>query len=168
MSNSVFFSFLNSNSGIVDIFMTNPKKYGAALTLAQEILREESSLSNKDREIIAAFTSSLNNCKYCTQSHEAFAESLGASEKDRQRLKPLFEYVEILTLSPSSLTKEDYDKVISAGFTEQQLSDTIAVCAAFNFYNRIVEGHGVQPQEDYSMDVQMINSAGYDQRYLTR
>ena len=165
MSNEVLFSYLNENSEIMDIFMRNVKKYGPALSLAQEVLREDSFLSSKDREIIAAYTSKLNNCQYCNTSHEAFAQSLGATEEDYERLSPLFRYVEKLTLSPSSLTKEDYNSVIESGFSEDELGDAVAVCAAFNFYNRIVEGHGIQPHDDYSADIEMINTRGYDQRY---
>ena len=161
----VSFKFLNEKSGIVDVFMSNPKKYMIALTLAQEILREEGSLEPKEREIIAEYTSNLNGCRYCNTSHKAFADSIGATDQDRERLKPILAYVEKLTVSPSSLTQQDYDDVIDAGFSEQQLSDAIGVSAAFNFYNRIVEGHGIQPKEDYSDEVEMINKKGYDLRY---
>lgn len=167
MAETVLFSYLNENSEIMDIFLRDMKKYGPALALAQEILREPSSLSPKDREIIAAYTSGLNKCRYCNTSHEAFAESLGATTEDSERLAPLLKYVEKLTLSPSSLTKNDYNDVLSAGFSEEDLDDAIAVCAAFNFYNRIVEGHGIQPHNDYSADVEMINNFGYDQRYMS-
>ena len=165
MSDRVFFSYLNEKSGIMDIFMKNYKKYSGALTLAQEVLREPSSLSPKDREIIAAYTSKINGCRYCHGSHEEFSKSLGASDSDANRLGPILKYVKKLTLSPSSLTKSDYDQVLDNGFTEEELDDAIAVCAAFNFYNRIVEGHGIQPQQNYVKDNQMINSVGYDQRY---
>jgi uncharacterized peroxidase-related enzyme len=161
----VSFSFLNEKSGIVDVFMSNPQKYGTALTLAQEVLREPGSLEPKEREIIAEFTSKLNGCKYCNTSHKAFADSIGATDEDRKRLKPILNYVKKLTLSPSSVNQKDYQKVIDAGFSEQQLSDAIGVCAAFNFYNRIVEGHGIKPRNDYSDEVAMINEKGYDLRY---
>ena len=165
MPSDTLFSYLDENSGIMDVFFKDMKKYGPALSLAQEVLREPSSLSAKDREIIAAYTSQLNQCKYCNTSHEAFARSLGATGEDSERISPLLTYVEKLTLFPSSISKEDYNSVIDAGFSEEDLSDAIAVCAAFNFYNRIVEGHGIKPHEDYSADIEMINTKGYDQRY---
>lgn len=43
MSDKVLFSYLDEDSEIMDIFLRNMKKYGPALTLAQEILREPSS-----------------------------------------------------------------------------------------------------------------------------
>lgn len=171
------FSTFNDNSTIVDVFMENPKKYGTALVLAQEILREDSALSSKDREIIAMFTSSLNECRYCTGSHFVFAKSLDADEEElnkiidqdyeNHKLKPVLDLVKKLTLTPSQLTKSDYQNVFDAGFSEAELKDAISVCAIFNFYNRIVEGHGII-QENYAeweFVAQQINKAGYDQRY---
>jgi uncharacterized peroxidase-related enzyme len=145
--------------------MRDPKRYGAALTLAQEMLREPASLEPVEREVIAAFTSCLNGCHYCHTSHTEFAESLGSQPETVERLQPVLAYVEKLTCTPSQLTQEDFDAVLAGGFTEQQLSDAIGVCAAFNFYNRIVEGHGIQPKDGYADEVAIVNERGYDQRY---
>lgn len=170
-----YFNSLENASGITDIFFERPSKYMASLTLAQELLREESHLSPLDREIIAAYTSYLNQCEYCYGSHKEFCKSLGASDEDlsifesntvEHRLAPILNYVEKLTKSPSSITQLDKDLVIQSGFTEEELKDAIAVCAIFNFYNRIVEGHGIKANESsYSSSADMINAHGYDRRY---
>ncbi|NDD86110.1 MAG: peroxidase, partial [Actinobacteria bacterium] len=39
-----------------------------------------------------------------------------------------------------------------------------AVCAAFNLFNRIVEGHGIASHESDVQDAKMINTHGYDRR----
>jgi uncharacterized peroxidase-related enzyme len=170
-----YFDSLKDASEITDVFFQRPNKYMVTLTLAQELLREESHLSPKDREVIAAYTSYLNGCEYCYGSHREFAKSLGADEVDMSifdakdsahRLQPILEYVEKLTKAPSSLTQADKDKVISSGFTEEELKDAIGVCAAFNFFNRIVEGHGIKANEaTYKSSAEMINKHGYDRRY---
>ena len=81
-------------------------------------------------------------------------------------LSSILLYVKKLTLSPSSISQEDKKTVLEAGFTEEQLKDAIAVCAAFNFYNRIVEGHGVEANENtWVSAASMINAHGYDRRY---
>lgn len=171
------FSFLNNSSGIVDVFMNRPDKYGAALSMAQEILREDSFLTPVEREIIAAYTSKLNNCLYCFGSHSEFAKSLGADEDTINKilveenysshyLNTILLYVKKLTLNPSSISSEDMEKVISSGFSEEQLKDAIAVCSIFNFYNRIVEGHGIlENKESWKNAVVMVNNHGYDRRY---
>lgn len=170
------FESLSKAKGIVDVFMENPKKYGVALTLAQEVLREASHLPPLDREIIAAYTSKLNGCEYCCGSHSEFVKSLGGTEDDinainnassylGHRLDPIFKYITVLTKTPSLVSDDLKNEVISSGFTEEELKDSIAVCAAFNFYNRIVEGHGIDANEEtWSSASQMINAYGYDRR----
>lgn len=171
------FLTLNNPEKITDIFLEKPKKYMAALTLAQEILREPSVLSPQDRELIAAFTSKLNKCEYCFGSHKLFTESIDAEQSDitcvlvdndysGHRLEPILNYVKKLTLFPASLDQSDLDAVLTAGFSEEELKDAIAVCAAFNFYNRIVEGHGLaENAHTWPEAAIMINKAGYDRRY---
>lgn len=170
------FGSLSENPfGIVGVFQERPNKYMMLLSLAQEILREDSHLSSTEREVIAAYTSKLNGCQYCCGSHTAFAQSLGATEDDiyaiesgdveGHPLSAILKYVKKLTLAPSTISNEDKELVHEAGFSEEQLKDAIAVCAAFNLYNRIVEGHGVAPHDNYDKDVEMINTHGYDRRY---
>ena len=171
----LFEGFSDPTSGIGTVFRERPTKYMMLLTHAQEILREPSHLSAADREVIAAYTSKLNGCHYCRGSHTAFAESLGASDADLamvdsgdfngHRLEVLLAYVRKLTLAPSTISQSDKEAVHAAGFTEDELKDAIAVCAAFNLFNRIVEGHGIAPHDDYTADVAMINTHGFDRRY---
>jgi len=170
-----FDGFTDPTSGIGTVFRERPTKYMMLLAHAQEILREPSHLSAADREVIAAYTSKLNGCHYCRGSHTAFAESLGASEADLEmvtsgatdghRLAALLAYVKKLTQAPASISNNDKLAVHAAGFSEDELKDAIAVCAAFNLYNRIVEGHGIAPHDDYTADVAMINTHGFDRRY---
>ncbi len=170
-----FEGFTGPTSGIGTVFRERPTKYMMLLTHAQEILRETSHLSAADREVIAAYTSRLNGCQYCRGSHSAFAASLGATDDDlamvdsgdidSHRLAALLAYVRKLTLAPSTINNDDKAVVHAAGFSEDELKDAIAVCAAFNLYNRIVEGHGIAPHDDYAADVKMINTHGFDRRY---
>jgi uncharacterized peroxidase-related enzyme len=175
MSEKIFTS-LNDNSTIVDVFMERPSKYMMLLSFAQEILREDSFLSKQDRELIATFTSSLNSCKFCVGSHKVFTKSLGVPEKEidlvisnnylGHRLESILNYVKKLTISPSLITKKDAQDVFDAGFSEEELKDAIAVCAAFNLFNRIVEGHGIQENsETWDLSAEQINKNGYDRRY---
>ena len=174
MSVKNVFDSIKEDSTIIDVFMENKKRYMMMLSFAQEVLRESSSLSSQDREIIAAYTSYLNGCKFCYGSHRLFAESIDADidvldngiKSIPNRLTTIFNLVEQLTKHPSSMTKRLYDDCYEAGFTQEQVKDAIAVCSAFNFFNRIVEGHGVQENsESWAPSAQQINKVGYDQRY---
>jgi uncharacterized peroxidase-related enzyme len=164
-----------SGQTIADVFMQQPNKFMPLLSFAQEILREPGQLDPKDREFIAAFTSSLNSCKFCTGSHKAFAISIGADSSEledaingnyeKNKLKTILDYVKVLTITPSSLNNTHVEAVLNAGFSEDQLKEAIVVCAAFNMFNRIVEGHGVEENSDtWAESTEMINKFGYDRR----
>lgn len=171
----MLFNSLSTTSTISDVFKERPLVFNPLLTFVQQLLREEGFLDPKDRELIATFTSSLNGCKFCTGSHRVFAISIGASEDEVKlalsdnyselKLAPILDYVKKLTVSPTSLTKENVDSVLSAGFSEDQLKEAIVICAAFNMFNRIVEGHGIEENSStWQMSADMINKFGYDGR----
>lgn len=166
-----------SGETISSIFSKDSDKFLPLLSFAQNILRDPGFLEPHDREFIAAFTSSLNQCKFCTGSHKVFAISIGANKKELEeaidgnyennKLKTILDYVKILTLSPSSLTQSDVDAVLKSGFSEEQLKEAIVVCAAFNMFNRIVEGHGIEENSDsWEISSDMINKFGYDRRWV--
>lgn len=169
-----FAGLSDHRAGIGAVIRERADKYLMLMTFAQELLREPSHLSPTQREIIAAYTSMLNGCDYCRGSHTEFARSLGADTNDVRMIETgdidshplaaLLTYVRKLTLAPNTIAESDKQAVHAAGFSEDQLKDAIAVCAAFNLFNRIVEGHGVAPHDDYRQDANMINTHGYDRR----
>jgi hypothetical protein len=63
-------------------------------------------------------------------------------------MRPLLAYVAKLNTLPSRLVQADADAVFAAGWDEAGLFHAIQVCAAFNLFNRLVEGAGVD--FDYS------------------
>jgi uncharacterized peroxidase-related enzyme len=169
----MLFKSLPIGKTISDVFKERPKVFNPVLTFVQNLLREEGYLEPKDRELIAAFTSSLNNCSFCTGSHRVFALSLAADQLDldaallgnysQLKLAPVLRCVEILTRTPSALTQADVQQVLEAGFSEEQLKEAIVICAAFNMFNRIVEGHGIEENpQTWALSSEMINKFGYD------
>jgi uncharacterized peroxidase-related enzyme len=175
MDKNMLLDSIKDTDTISNIFMQNPDRFMPMLDFAQNILREKSYLSPADREIIATFTSSLNKCKFCTGSHKVFAESVGANATEiddilsdnysSHRLKSILDYVKKLTLDPSSITRVDVDAVINDGFSEDELKDAIVVCAAFNFFNRLVEGHGIQENsQTWNESAKMISEFGYNRK----
>ncbi len=59
--------------GIRSLVMFRPETGKPLYELAQILLRGESSLSEAERELIAAYVSSRNNCMFCMSSHAAAA-----------------------------------------------------------------------------------------------
>lgn len=152
-----FFKHLDDKSDITDITFNDRKRLGPLDKAAQRIMRGKSPLSTAEKEIMAAFVSGLNACQFCYGSHAAVAAQFGVEAEtieeliadiDRapidDKLKPIFHYLKKLTLSPSKLVQKDVDKVFAAGWSEEALYQAILIGCLFNFYNRLLDGHGVK------------------------
>ena len=63
----------NEMPGIVGLMMFRPATAEPLNALAETLLRADNSLSRGERESIAAYVSSLNECRFCEWSHSAFA-----------------------------------------------------------------------------------------------
>ena len=124
------------------------------------VLRGPSDWSVAERELMAAFVSGLNACGFCHASHTMIAELHGIRGDILEelledpihravtpRLASVLAYLRKLTLTPSRMTDADAQAVFGQGVSEQALYDAIAVCALFNFMNRLVDGCGVMTSE---------------------
>lgn len=117
--------------------------------------------TQEQKEIIAAFTSLLNACDFCYGAHKNVCMALGIDENLFQqlvddidsapiddKLKPLLKYVRKLTLTPSQMTDDDAISCYRAGWSEEDLTLAITVCASWNWFNRMIEGHGIDKKWD--------------------
>lgn len=151
-----FFSYLDDSSAMVDILGRYPDKYRALCEFTEGVLRGPSALTPGEREMIFAYASGLNDCDFCYGTHTAAAEQFGIdpalftamlddveTSGVEARMKPILKFVGKLTRTPSRMTKADADAVFAAGWSEEDLEDAINACAIANFYNRVVDGHGI-------------------------
>lgn len=152
-------SYLPSSPGptnLPDIFQRHPRRAALMLRLADDVLRGPSPFSVAERELMFAYGSSQNACEFCYESHKPVAAAFGIDERlfDElaedvdasgvdERLKPVLHLVRKLTRTPSRVVQADIDAVLAAGWDEQAVFDAVSVCALHNFYNRIVDGLGV-------------------------
>src|SRR5882672_1947717 len=67
--------------GIRSLVMFRPESGQHLYALAQVLLRGESPLSEAERELIAAYVSSRNECMFCMSSHAAAARYLFKDKK---------------------------------------------------------------------------------------
>lgn len=142
---------------------------------AERLMRGPSPLSPGERELIAAYVSGVNSCRYCYGAHSRVAEIFGMEEAllaallddlDKAavdaRFKPILRYVRKLTETPSRMTEADANAVYDAGWDDEALLRAIAVCAYFNNMNRLVEGAGiVGTAADHDTAAQRLAAGGY-------
>lgn len=149
-------SFLTQQS-VPEIFQNNLSRYQPLAQFIQDTMRGESAFTPGERELIAAYVSSLNACNYCYDAHKAIAADLNvapdllaailqdiATAPIERQLRPVFDLVKKLTLTPSKITQADLNAVIAAGWNKRAVEDAIAVCSLFNLMNRLVSGFGLE------------------------
>ncbi len=157
-----FLPSLPERTNLADVLKAFPKGWAPLLVAHDDILRGPSPLSIAERELIAAYVSGLNGCRFCTNAHTVYAESYGMPESVveaclhdldgapiDERLKPILRYAGKLTKAPETVDKTDVEAILAAGWSEEVVADTAMVVALFNFMNRIVMGHGVDAFADY-------------------
>lgn len=147
--------------GIWNLLAFRPRIADSLVRLSQEIMHEPAPISVALRELIAAYTSSLNYCEFCMKAHAAVAaqlyndealvwsvirdvESAPLPEQDKAMLR----FAGKVTLEPASIDESDIAALHEAGWDDTSIFYAIAACALFNFYNRWVSANGVKPVSD--------------------
>jgi uncharacterized peroxidase-related enzyme len=166
---------LPGEAGLLRVFKVYPGPVQPLLDLHEQVMRAPSPFTAAERELIAAYVSGLNACRYCHGAHAAAAEAFGVppglvsalvadidSAQVDERMKPLLRYLGKLTRTPAQLTKADADEVFAAGWDDRALHDAVLVCALFNFMNRMVDGLGIRTNPDHlTMAGERLRRIGY-------
>jgi uncharacterized peroxidase-related enzyme len=155
--------------GIRSLFAFRPEVAGPISLLADVLLHADNSLSRGDRELIAAYVSSLNDCAFCHNSHAAVAAchlgddgALMSSvlvDADRAPLSPkmkaLLAIAARVQRSGRDVREADIARARGEGATDIEIHDTVLIAAAFCMFNRYVDGLGALTPTD---------AAGYRER----
>ncbi len=158
--------------GITGPLAFRPETAKPLRALAEFLLRGPNTLSSADREIIATYTSSQNDCHFCQTSHgAAAAHHLGGPselagnfaliaeiKRDFEaapvsaKLKALLNIAGHVQQGGKRVTTEDIARARAEGATDTEIHDTVLIAAAFCMYNRYVDGLATwapQEQEAY-------------------
>ena len=172
-----FLRSLKPEAGLLQVFQAFPEATRPLLSYHEVLMRGESPLSAAERELIAAYVSSLNNCNYCRAVHSQTAVALGMSGEVLANvisnpqntdidphMRPGLDFIRKLTLSPCEIAAEDVDAIFAAGWDERAVHDATAICGLFNLMNRLVNGLGIEAPESYTkLAAQRLAQGGYAQ-----
>ncbi len=164
--------------GITGPMRFRPETARPLNALAEALLRAPNSLSRGERELIAAYVSGLNECRFCCGSHSAFAAAQldqGMTLVDQVRhdvdtadvspkLRALLHIAGAVQVTGRNVTPELTDAARSAGATDVELHDTVLIAAAFCMFNRYVDGLGTFAPDDpaaYAEQARDIVTSGY-------
>jgi uncharacterized peroxidase-related enzyme len=134
-----------------------PDFYGArAKEFTHEAMRGPSAWSVGDRELMAAYVSTVNESAFCIGAHTATAlrayqdgPKVAAVLADLESA-PIEDGLRATLRMLGKLTREgkagaeDMRNVLAAGVSPQQVQDALAVCAAFNTTGRLADAFGFE------------------------
>lgn len=140
--------------GIRSLAAFRPETGQYLYALAQVLLRGDSPLSQAERELIAAYVSSRNQCVFCTNSHAAAARYLFRDEKQvvdfvledyraapiSDKLKALLTIAGKVQQNGKAVSEEDVAQARNHGANDRGIHDAVLIAAAFSMYNRYVDG----------------------------
>jgi uncharacterized peroxidase-related enzyme len=171
-------SFPEGIPGILGPMAFSPQTAKPLNELADILLRGPNSLAPAERELIATYVSSQNDCYFCQHAHGAVAAyRLGGDEKliddvktnfqsapISNKLKALLAIAGRVQKSGKQVTGEQIELARSQGATDKEIHDTVLIAAAFCMYNRYVDGLATWAPTDpelYRANGKWLASHGY-------
>ncbi|MFJ5228407.1 carboxymuconolactone decarboxylase family protein [Kitasatospora sp. NPDC088391] len=170
----------NGLPGISGLLTQRPDTAAPLNRLAETLLHSPQSpaLSRGERELIAAYTSELNETEFCSGSHSAFAAAQleGGAELVKAvltdldgapvtpRLRALLRIAAAVRGPVRALPAELVAEARAAGADDEQIHDTVLIAAAFCLYNRYVTCLDTELPADpgyYAEGAERIVARGY-------
>ncbi len=169
--------------GVRSLFMYSPETAKPLNDLVQTLLHDPSTstLTPGERELIAAYTSSLNECKYCASTHGAIAKYQLNGDEDlvkgvmkdpgtadiSPRLRTLVNIAAKVQQSGRNVTPADIDAARKEGATDKEIHDAVLIAATFCLFNRYVDGLGTWAPDDPAV-YDAIGKQRASEGYLTK
>ena len=164
--------------GIRGLFAFRPETAHPLNALAEVLLRGDNTLSRGERELIAAYVSSLNECRYCFSSHAAYAAAQlpeGMTLVDQVRadldsapvtpkMRALLRIAASVQRGGREVSEEQITAARAEDATDMEIHDTVLIAAAFCMFNRYVDGLATFAPDDpesYAARAERIVSHGY-------
>ncbi|MFI6319067.1 carboxymuconolactone decarboxylase family protein [Nonomuraea sp. NPDC050556] len=164
--------------GIRGLFHYRPETAAPLNALAEVLLRGDSTLSRGERELIAAYVSGLNECRFCANSHSAFAaaqlpegmhlvnqvHTSPETAPITPKLRSLLTIAAAVQKGGRTVTDHQVTNARSEGATDQEIHDTVLIAAAFCMFNRYVDGLATIAPDDpaaYESMANHITTNGY-------
>jgi uncharacterized peroxidase-related enzyme len=164
--------------GILGPMLFRPETARPLNQLAEVLLRGANSLSPAERELIATYVSSQNDCFFCQTIHGAVAafhlqgnETLVAETKLAPEQAPISAKLKALLAIAGKVQKggkhvqpADIERARQEGANDLEIHDTVLIAAAFCMYNRYVDGLATwapQDQSLYRRQAALLATEGY-------
>jgi uncharacterized peroxidase-related enzyme len=126
------------------------------------MLREESSLTKGDREMIVTATSAANECLYCVVAHGALlriyekkplvADQVATNYRKADitpRQRAMLDFAMKVCLNSQAVEEADFDSLQAHGFNDEDIWDITGITAFFGLSNRMASVTGMLPNPEF-------------------
>lgn len=142
-----------------------PAECRAFIAHHDALMDKSDGLTKAEREMIVVATSALNGCQYCVVAHGAIlrirakdpliADQLAINYRKANitsRQKVMLEFALKVAASSASVEDGDFERLVGAGFNEEEIWDIGAIAAFFAMSNRLANFSSIRPNDEfYSM-----------------
>jgi RNA polymerase sigma-70 factor (ECF subfamily) len=135
-----------------------PDVIEAEVEVFRNVLGPEDRLSHVQKECILLVVSAANLNTYCVADHCEMLRIFGVSMEDADQIavdhnqadlspgdKRLLDFSLKLAIRPSEFGRDDIDRLLRDGFTEEHILEAVVVTALNNFINTVQMGLGTTP-----------------------
>lgn len=151
--------------GIRGLMAFRPETAAPLNALAEVLLRSDEGLTKGEREMIATFVSSRNDCFFCKNIHGAVAQYYFPDQENlvqqvqqdylsaaiSDKMKALLAIAESVQLGGKFVTPHEVEQARQQGASDLEIHDTVLIAAAFSMFNRYVDGLGTFAPNDPEM-----------------
>ena len=141
-----FLKSLPDDANAAHVFSLHPHIYKLYSCASRAIMRGPSPLSFGERELIGAFVSTLNGCRYCAGAHiktaemfgidplllESLIEDIDSVNTVDEKLKSMLHYVKKLVETPYKLVERDAEAIYAMGWDEAAFHSMVPFAVHFS------------------------------------
>lgn len=126
------------------------------------MLREGSTLTKAEKEMIIVATSSDNSCLYCVVAHGALlriyskqpllADQIAGNYHKADitaRQKAMLDFALLVSTSANAIVDEDFDMLYAHGFDDEDIWDIGAITSFFGLSNRMANLTSMRPNDEF-------------------
>ena len=157
---------VQEKSGFVpNVFLAlahRPDEFRAFFAYHDALMLRPSGLSKGEKEMIVVATSGANDCLYCVVAHGAIlriyekkplvADQVAINWRKADitpRQRAMLEFAMKVCLRSGELGEADYAALAEHGFSAEDAWDIVAITAFFGMSNRMANGIGILPNEEF-------------------
>jgi len=144
------------------VYARRPAEFRAFFAYHDALMDKQGGLSKAEREMIVVATSAANQCLYCVVAHGAIlrirakdaliADQLAINYRKAsisERQKAMLDLAMKVSVDAANVTDDDFQRLHSHGFDDEDIWDICAITAFFGLSNRMANVTSMQPNSEF-------------------